>query len=100
MSFMKKHALALICAACCSHAVALSQSALPPTQPDLSRNPARVDDWANRLQASDPQVRASTEAALVQAALRSLPLLKELLEPAYADLHMVTLEIIRRIGPP
>ena len=51
-----------------SQAVALSQSPLPQTESSLSRNPALVRDWANRLLANDPKVRATAEAALVQGA--------------------------------
>ncbi len=92
--------LAIVFAATVSQAVVLSQTPLPPTESSLSRNPAVVDDWANRLQATDPKVRATAEAALVQGALRSLPLLKRFLVLEHEDLHVVTLEIIRRIGPP
>jgi outer membrane protein assembly factor BamB/HEAT repeat protein len=99
MSFMKTRALAIIFAAGLSQAVALSQSPLPQTESSLSRNPALVRDWANRLQASDPKVRATAEAALVQGARRSLPLLRRFLNPEHEKLHVVTLEIIRRIGP-
>src|SRR4029453_2287087 len=81
-------------------AVALSQSPLPQTQPSLSSNPAVVGHWANRLRASDPKVRATAEAALVKGAGRSLPLLRRFLDPRHEDLHVVTFEIIRRIGPP
>jgi outer membrane protein assembly factor BamB/HEAT repeat protein len=98
MSSLKKHALAFILAAGFTPAVALSQSL--PTESSLSRNPALVRDWANRLQADDPKVRATTEADLVQGALRSIPLLRQLLGPEHEDVQMVTLEIIRRIGPP
>jgi outer membrane protein assembly factor BamB/HEAT repeat protein len=59
-----------------------------------------VGDWAIRLLANDPKVRAAAEAALVQGAPRSLPLLRRFLDPEHDDLHVVTLEIIRRIGPP
>ena len=100
MSFIRTHALAIALAAVLSQTVALSQSPLPQTESDLSRNPALVDDWADRLLAGDPQVRATAEAALVQGARRSLPVLRRLLSPGYEDLHVVTLEIIRRIGPP
>ena len=93
-------ALAIILAAALNQAVALSQSPLPPTESSLSRNPALVRDWANRLQANDPKVRATAEAALVQGAARSLPLLKRFLDPGHEDLHVVTFEIIQRIGPP
>ena len=78
---MKKHALAIIFAAGLSQAVALSQSPLLPTESSLSRNPALVRDWANRLPANDPKVRATAEAALVQGAQRSLPLLRRFLNP-------------------
>ena len=46
---------------------------------DLSTNSAPVRDWANRLMANDPKVRATAEAALVQGAGRSLPLLRRFL---------------------
>ena len=100
MSLIKKHALAITLAAALNQAVALSQSPLPPTESSLSRNPTLVRDWANRLQANDPKVRATAEAALVQGAPRSLPLLKRFLNPGHEDLHVVTFEIIQRIGPP
>jgi outer membrane protein assembly factor BamB/HEAT repeat protein len=83
-----------------SQGVALSQSPLPPTESSLSRNPALVRDWANRLKANDPKVRATAEAALVKGAGRSLPLLRRFLDPRHEDLHVVTFEIIQRIGPP
>ena len=100
MSFTKKHALALILAVGLDPAVAISQSPLPPTQSRLSRNPALVSEWANRLLADDPKVRATIEAALVQAGPRSFPLLRQFLNPGHEDLHPVTFEIIQRIGPP
>ena len=83
-----------------SQAVALSQSPLPQTESSLSRNPALVRDWADRLLANDPKARAAAEAALVQGARRSLPLLRRFLDPGHEDLHTVTFEIIQRIGPP
>ena len=100
MSVTKQRALAMIFAAGLSQAVALSQSPLLPTEASLSRNPALVDDWANRLQANDPKARLTTEAVLVQGALRSVPLLRRFLTPEHEDLHVVTFEIIQRIGPP
>jgi HEAT repeat protein len=100
MSFMKAHTLAIILAAGLSQAVAPSQSPLPQTESSLSRNPALVRDWADRLLANDPKVRATAEAALVQGARRSLPLLRRFLDPVHEDLHVVTFEIIQRIGPP
>jgi outer membrane protein assembly factor BamB/HEAT repeat protein len=59
-----------------------------------------VRDWANRLLANDPKVRATAEAALVQEGRRSLPLLRRFLDPRHENLHVVTFEIIQRIGPP
>jgi len=83
-----------------SQAVALSQSPLPPTDASLSRNPGLVRDWADRLQSNDPKVRATAEAALVKGATRSLPVLRRFLDPLHENLHVVTFEIIQRIGPP
>ncbi|HEY8188387.1 MAG TPA: PQQ-binding-like beta-propeller repeat protein [Pyrinomonadaceae bacterium] len=48
----------------------------------------------------DSKVRAIAEAALVQGAGRSLPLLRRFLNRRNEDLHLQTFEIIRRIGPP
>ena len=67
---------------------------------DLSTTPASVRDWADRLMAKDPKVRAIAEATLVQGAPRSLPLLRRFLDSGNEDLHVVTFDIIRRIGPP
>src|SRR5687768_10165247 len=100
MSFIKRHALAAIFAVGFGQAVALSQSPRPQTESSLSGNPAPVRDWANRLLANDPKVRATAEAALVKGAGRSLPLLRRFLDPRHEDLHVVTFEIIQRIGPP
>ncbi len=97
---MKTRALALMFAAGLSQAIALAQSPLPPTSSSLSRNPALVSEWVDRLQSKDPKVRATAEAALVQGALRSVPLLRRFLDPGHEDLHVVTFEIIQRIGPP
>jgi len=99
-SFLKKHALAIILAAGLSQGVALSQSPPPQTESSLSRNPALERDWANRLLAKDPKVRATAEAALVKGAGRSLPLLRRFLASDDGDLHQQTFEIIRQIGPP
>lgn len=70
-----------------------------PTESDLSRNPTLAPDWANRLMANDPKFRATAEAALVQGAGRSLPLLREFLDRRNEDLQRETFDIIRRIGP-
>jgi len=59
---------------------------------DLSRNPALVLEWANRVMAHDPKVRATAEAALVQGAGRSLPLLRRFLNRRNEDLHLETLK--------
>jgi HEAT repeat protein/outer membrane protein assembly factor BamB len=72
----------------------------PQTKSTSSRNPASVRDWADRLLANEPKTRATAEAALVREAQRSLPLLRRFLNPEHQDLHEVTFEIIRRIGPP
>ncbi len=78
----------------------LSQSPLPPTESTLARNHALVRDWANRLLANDPKVRATAETALVQGAPGSLRLLRRFLNPEHEDLHLVAFEVIQRIGPP
>jgi HEAT repeat protein len=49
---------------------------------------------------NDPKVRSTAEAALVQGAGRSLPLLRRFLNRPNEDLQLATFEIIRRIGPP
>jgi outer membrane protein assembly factor BamB/HEAT repeat protein len=99
MSRLKKPALAIIIVAGLSQAVALSQSPLPQTE-SLSRNPALVQDWADRVLASDSKVRVTAEAALIQGAARSLPLLRRFLASDDESLHRETFEIIRQIGPP
>jgi outer membrane protein assembly factor BamB/HEAT repeat protein len=97
---MKKYALAIAFAAGLCQGVAWPQSPAPRTPSSPSRNLPLVRDWANRLRDSDTKVRATAEAALVDGAQRSLPVLRQLLSPEYDDLHDVTFEIIRRIGPP
>ena len=62
-------------------------------------SPARATEWANRLMDNDAKVRANAEAALVQGAGRSLPLLRRFLNSDDDDLHLQTFDIIRRIGP-
>jgi outer membrane protein assembly factor BamB/HEAT repeat protein len=99
-AFMKKQALALVLAAGFSQAVAVSQSPPSQTKSSVSRNFALEREWADRLLAKDSKVRATAEAALVQRGRRSLPLLRQFLDPAHEDLHVVTLEVVRRIGPP
>ena len=67
---------------------------------DSSSNSAKVLEWENRVMSKDPKVRAIAEAALVQGAGRSLPLLRRFLNRPNEALHVETFEIIRRIGPP
>src|SRR4051794_33589373 len=79
---------------------ALAQTTRSLHQPRPSRNSALVLDWANRVMANDPKIRATAEAALVRGSVRSLPLLRRFLNRGNEDLHRQTFEIIRRIGPP
>ena len=72
----------------------------PARRSDLSMNSAQVRDWENRVMAKDPQVRAQAQAALVEGAGRSLPLLRRFLNRPNEELHRETFEIMRRIGPP
>ena len=95
-----RQALAVVLAAGLSQAVASSQSPLPPTESNLSRNPVLIGDWEDRLLAEDPKVRATAEAALVQGERRSVPLLKRLIDRDDEDLDVATFKIIQRIGPP
>jgi outer membrane protein assembly factor BamB len=49
---------------------------------------------------NDAKIRTTAEAALVNEAGRSLPLLRRFLNTDNEDLQLETFEIIRRIGPP
>jgi len=71
----------------------------PPGNSEFSLSSASVRRWASRVTAQDAKVRSSAQAALVQGAPRSLPLLKQLLDRSNEDVQVVTLEVIRRIGP-
>jgi outer membrane protein assembly factor BamB/HEAT repeat protein len=73
---------------------------LLPTESSLASNSTLLEDWTNRLQSTAAKVRTIAVEALVEGAGRSLPLLRRLLTPEYEELHVLTLEIIRRIGPP
>jgi outer membrane protein assembly factor BamB/HEAT repeat protein len=97
---MKKCALAMTLAVGLGPTVALSQSPSPRTHSSSSTSSTTVHYWADRLLAKDPKVRTAAEAALVQGTPRSLTLLRRFLSPEHEDLHGVTFEIIRRIGPP
>lgn len=100
MSVVKKYALGIVLAFGIGQLVAPCQSTLPRTESSLSRNPTLVSDWADRLVAKDPKIRADAEAALVQAAPRSFPLLRRFLTTGQEDLSKATFGIIQRIGPP
>jgi outer membrane protein assembly factor BamB len=78
---------------------AAGQELALPTPSDLSRDPALTSDWANRVLASDPKVRATAQAALVQGAERSLPLVRRFLSRHNDKLELETTQILRRIGP-
>ena len=97
---MKRHALSAVLAASLGQVVALSQAPVLPAESSLARNPALVREWAERLGADDAKVRASTEAALVQGAQRSFPLLRRLFDDEHEGLHAEGFSIIQRIGPP
>jgi len=56
--------------------------------------------WENRLMSHDPKVRATAEAALIQEAERSLPVLRQFLNRGNEELELRTFKIIQRIGPP
>jgi HEAT repeat protein len=60
----------------------------------------QAGDWADRLLADDPKVRATAQASLVQGAQRSFPVLRQLLDGEREELHVVSFQIIQRIGPP
>lgn len=74
------------------------RSVVQRRQSNLSRSSVR--DWADRVMSSDAKIRADADAALVQQAGRSLPLLRRFLNSDDEELHLKTFEIIRRIGPP
>jgi outer membrane protein assembly factor BamB/HEAT repeat protein len=92
--------LALALAAALSQAVQPAQASPPKAPASFSTGPAAVRGWTTRLLDADPKVRAAAETALVQGTPRSLPLLKRFLTPEHEELHAVTFDVIRRIGPP
>jgi outer membrane protein assembly factor BamB/HEAT repeat protein len=97
---MKTRALAMAFVAGLCQGVGLAQSPAPKTPSSLPSNPAAVRSWATRLLATDPKVRADAETALAQGAARSVPLLRRFLTPEHDELHVVTFDILRRVGPP
>ncbi|HKO44413.1 MAG TPA: PQQ-binding-like beta-propeller repeat protein [Pyrinomonadaceae bacterium] len=89
-----------ICTLLCTLAIpAFPQTLTQRTQVKRSHQ-AQLIDWENRLLSNDPKVRSIAEAQLVQRSGRSMPLLRRFLNRPNEDLHLVTFEIIQRIGPP
>jgi outer membrane protein assembly factor BamB/HEAT repeat protein len=78
----------LICTLLCLLPVAGLAQTTRPTQ-----------EWADRLTASDPKVRAAAEIALVRGGSRSLPVLRRLLARDREDLELKTFDVIRMMGP-
>src|SRR6185436_740767 len=79
--------------------LAQTTRSLPQSRQAKGSNLSRDSDWENRVMSNDPKVRSTAEAALVQGAGRSLPLLRRFLNRPNEDLQLATFEIIRRIGP-
>ena len=94
------HALAIVFAAGLSQAVTPPPSSPARMTASPSRHAPAAADWAARLLAGDPKIRAAAEAELARGGAGSLPLLRRFLTPEHEELHGVTFEIIRRIGPP
>ncbi len=78
---------------------ASSQKSGLPSESELSGNAALAPGWANRVIAKDSKTRATAEAALVEGAGHSLPLLKRFLSSRNEELHVETFEVLRRMGP-
>ena len=90
---------ALLCALAIP--AAESQSQAPRSgAPGFSTTAASVRDWTERLTSSDPEIRARAEIALVEGGERARPLLRRFLSDPNEDLHVVTFEVVRRMGPP
>jgi hypothetical protein len=95
--------LLFTCTLICTLAIPSLAQTTPPLQPrqlNRAKSSVHVTDWQNRLTSKDPKVRTTAEAALVQGATRSLPLLRGFLNRRNEDLHLKTFKIIQRIGPP
>jgi outer membrane protein assembly factor BamB len=84
----------------CRAAIAILLAAWVSQAVPLCQSPPASVDWASRLRAGDPKIRAAAEAALVRRAPASLAVLRRFLAPDHQDLHPITFEILRRIGPP
>lgn len=78
----------------------LAQTTRSGHKPSSDVSSRSVRDWANRVMSNDAKVRATAEAALVQGAGRSLPLLRRFLNTDNEELQQQTFELLRRIGPP
>ena len=72
----------------------------PIKRSNLFSSSGQVFAWENRLMSHDPKVRATAEAALIQEAERSLPVLRQFLNRGNEELELRTFKIIQRIGPP
>src|SRR5687768_15699985 len=72
----------------------------PIKRSNLFSSSGQVFAWENRLMSHDPKVRATAEAALIQEAERSLPVLRQFLNRGNEELELRTFRIIQRIGPP
>ena len=84
---------------------ALAQTTRSVPQPPQARSSdlstSSAQDWANRLMASDPKVRATAEAALVEGAAAFAAFAETIpRSSAMKTCNLKTFEIIRRIGPP
>src|SRR5437899_789220 len=88
-----------VCTATAQTSGGLSQKSGPPSESELSRNEALAPGWANRVTAKDSKTRATAEAALVEEAGHSLPLLRRYISTRNEELHVETFEVLRRMGP-
>src|SRR5687767_1015205 len=70
----------------------------PIKRSNLFSSSGQVFAWENRLMSHDPKVRATAEAALIQEAERSLPVLRQFLNRGNEELELRTFKIIQRIG--
>lgn len=99
MSFIKRLGLAMTAVAALGQPLALAQGSPARVAAVTAANPTALRQWTDRLLSTDSKVRATAQATLVQGGARSLPLLRRFLTPEHEQLHVVTLEIMRRIGP-
>src|SRR5688572_11478260 len=81
---------ALLALSACTPATRPSTNSLPlavPTESELSRRPALVRMWEDRLTSTDANVRAPARDFLAQEGARSLPLLRRLLRSRRASIR-------------